>query len=76
MVSVAQEGINRLFYSAHEPTGDKEAFGSTGRRGRALGWQDSVVAVFPLTTSLHSGRGRLGMRKDVVCTGRRKAASH
>ena len=72
MVSGAQEGNNRLFFSfAHEQTGDKQPLGMTEGRGRALGWEERVVAGFLPTTSLPSGRGRL--RKEVVCPGRRKA---
>lgn len=36
MVSGAQEGINRLFYSAHEPTGDK-GFWQHWEKGQSSG---------------------------------------
>lgn len=65
-----------FFYSAHEQTGDKQALGMTGGRGRALGWEERVVAGFLPTTSLPSGRGMPRMREDMVCPGRRKAEFH
>lgn len=77
MVSGAQEGNNRwFFYSAHEQRGDKQALGTTWGRGRALGWEERAGAGFLPTTSLPSGRGRLRMREDMVCPGRRKAEFH
>lgn len=53
MVSDAHEGNNRLlFCCAHEQVRGKEALGMTGGRGRALGWEQRLVAGFLLTTSL------------------------